>query len=222
MDKIISLAKRRGFVFPGSDIYGGLANSWDYGPLGVELKNNIKKEWWNFHVHSREDVVGIDGSIITNPRVWKASGHVDNFADMMLVCTKCKTKIRADHFIEDKLKIAADGLKAGEINILVKEKGLKCPQCKSDFKEVNDFNLMFQTNVGSEVDQNNTAYLRPETAQLIFPNYKFIRSTELVFVAYKKGIINIHGKNVLDALLYATKFKGSSISFEEIEELKKV
>ena len=108
--------KRKGFVYKSAEIYGGLSGFFDFGPLGVELKNNIKKEWWNFHVHSREDVVGIDGSIITNPRVWKASGHVDNFADMMLVCTKCKTKIRADHFIEDKLKIAADGGNSPEID----------------------------------------------------------------------------------------------------------
>lgn len=174
IEDMAMFCKRKGFVYRSAEIYGGLSGFFDFGPLGVELKNNIKKEWWNFHVHSRDDIVGIDGSIITNPKVWKASGHVDNFADLMLVCSKCKNKVRADQFIEEKLKIAADGIKSQEINSLVKEKGLKCPNCKSEFKEVNNFNLMFQTNVGPEIDQSNTAYLRPETAQLIFPNYKLV------------------------------------------------
>lgn len=174
IEDMATFCKKKGFVYKTAEIYGGLAGFFDYAHLGVELKNNIKQEWWKYHVHQREDVVGIDGSIITNPQVWKASGHVDNFADLMLTCSKCKHKIRADQFIEDKLKIPADGLKAHEINAQIKEHSLSCPQCKSEFKEVKNFNLMFQTIVGPESDKASTAYLRPETAQLIFPNYKLV------------------------------------------------
>ena len=135
IEDMASFCKRKGFVYQSGDIYGGLAGFWDYGHLGVELKNNIKKERWKFHVKQRDDIVGIDGSIITNPKVWIASGHVENFEDLMLTCSKCKEKIRADSFIEDNLKIAADGMKAEEIKKLLKEKDLKCTKCKSKFKE---------------------------------------------------------------------------------------
>ncbi|PIY60238.1 glycine--tRNA ligase, partial [Candidatus Woesearchaeota archaeon CG_4_10_14_0_8_um_filter_47_5] len=140
----------------------------------VELKNNIKAAWWKKHVREREDISGIDGAIITHPEVWVASGHVASFIDLMLECTKCSEKMRADHLIEDALKIPADGMKAAEINVLVAKHKLVCPKCKSPFKEVHDFNLMFQTHVGPTEDKAATAYLRPETAQLMFTNFKLV------------------------------------------------
>ena len=176
IEDMATFCKRKGFVYPSAEIYGGISGFFDFAHLGVELKNNLKQEWWKFHVKQREDIVGIDGSIITNPKVWQASGHVANFEDLMLTCSneKCKEKIRADTFIEDKLDVHADGMKSGEINKLVKEKKLVCPKCKSDFEEVQEFNLMFITNVGPKQDSSAKAYLRPETAQLIFTNFKLI------------------------------------------------
>lgn len=174
IDDMATFCKRKGFVYPSADIYGGLSGFFDFGPIGVELKNNVKQEWWRFHVKQREDIVGIDGSIITNPRVWVASGHAANFEDLMLTCSKCKEKIRADTFLEDALKIQADGLKAPEINALVKENKLKCPKCKADFEDVEEFNLMFTTSIGPKADSASRAYLRPETAQLIFADFKLV------------------------------------------------
>jgi glycyl-tRNA synthetase len=174
IDDMAVFCKRKGFVYPSAEIYGGLSGFFDFAHLGVELKNNIKREWWKFHVHNRDDIVGIDGSIITNPKVWVASGHAANFEDLMLTCSKCKEKVRADTFIEDKLKIHTDGLKAQELNKLVKDNNLKCQKCKSDFEEIDPFNLMFTTNVGPKQDTSSKAYLRPETAQLIFTNFKLV------------------------------------------------
>ncbi len=169
-----TFCKRKGFVYPSAEIYGGLSGFFDFAHLGVELKNNLKQEWWKFHVKQREDIVGIDGSIITNPKVWQASGHAANFEDLMLTCSKCKEKIRADSFIEDILKIPADGMKADEINKIVKENKLVCPKCKSPFEEVQEFNLMFTTDVGPKQDSSAKSYLRPETAQLMFTNFKLV------------------------------------------------
>ncbi|MEM4267682.1 MAG: glycine--tRNA ligase [Candidatus Woesearchaeota archaeon] len=174
IDGMASFCKRKGFVYPNSEIYGGLAGFFDLGPFGVELNNNIKAEWWKTFVRQREDIVGIDGCIISHPSVWRASGHVECFEDMMLSCTKCKERIRADHFIEEKLNIPTDGMKSDKINSLVKEKGLKCPKCGGVFENVDDFNLMFKTNVGPVENENSVAYLRPETAQLIFTNFKLV------------------------------------------------
>ncbi len=169
-----AFCKRKGFIYPNSEIYGGLAGFFDYGPYGVELKDAIKRQWWRFHVTGREDMVGMDGSIIANPKVWEASGHVANFIDYMLTCSKCKAKVRADQYIEEQLNIPADGLKAAELNGLVKKHRLVCPQCKGAFQEIRDFNLMFKTSVGPEENESSTAYLRPETAQLIFTDFKLI------------------------------------------------
>jgi glycyl-tRNA synthetase len=180
IDEMATFCKRKGFVFTNSEIYGGMAGFFDYGPLGCELKKNLKDAWWKYHVHNRTDVVGIDGSIITHPKVWEASGHVANFEDLMLECSKCGEKLRADAFIEEKLSIAADGLKAGELNTLVRDNKLVCPKCKSRFKEVEQFNLMFKTNVGPKTDKESAAYLRPETAQLIFADFKNVLETSRV------------------------------------------
>ncbi|MBI2208657.1 glycine--tRNA ligase [Candidatus Woesearchaeota archaeon] len=166
--------KRKGFVYPNSELYGGFSGFWDFGHLGVELKNNIKSEWWKYHVQQREDIVGIDGSIITHPKVWQASGHVENFEDIMLKCSKCRQEIRADHFIEDKLKTNVEGSNVNEMNDIIKKNKLKCPKCSSDFEKIEQFNLMFKTSVGPKEDSSSIAYLRPETAQLIFADFKLV------------------------------------------------
>ncbi|MEI6222430.1 MAG: glycine--tRNA ligase [bacterium] len=168
MNKIISLAKRRGFIFPGSEIYGGFNGFWDYGPYGVELRNNIKKEWWKFTVQTREDVVGVDTAIIANPKVWEASGHLASFTDPMVDCRQCKQRFRADHLAEDQEipleEVAAKG---------------QCPACgtKGELTEPRPFNLMFKTYVGPVEDSAAVAYLRPETCQGIFVNFDSVRQT---------------------------------------------
>ena len=174
IDEMASFCKKKGFIFPNSEIYGGMAGFFDYGPLGSEMKKNLKDAWWKSHVQSRDDVVGIDGSIITHPKVWEASGHVASFEDLMLECVKCKEKVRADTFIEEKVDIAADGMSADEINKIVDENDLVCEKCKSKFKKVEQFNLMFKTNVGPKTDSESIAYLRPETAQVMFADFKII------------------------------------------------
>jgi len=189
IDEMSTFCKKKGFIFPNSELYGGMAGFFDYGPLGVELKNNIKREWWRSHVQIRDDIVGIDGSIITHPKVWVASGHVSNFQDIMLSCPKCGNKVRADTFIEEQLKISADGIKMDKINELVKENNLKCPNCKTQFAEASQFNLMFKTNVGPKQDESSIAYLRPETAQLMFVDFKQIIDTARVKLPF--GIAQI-------------------------------
>ncbi len=156
MEKIVSLCKRRGFIFQSSDIYGGLSGCWDYGPLGVELKRNVKNYWWRVMVHERDDVVGMDGAILTHPEVLKASGHVEGFSDPMVDCRTCKARLRADQVIE--------------------KKGIRqCPNCGGrDLTEARPFNLMFQTQMGAAADESSIAYLRPETAQSIFVQFKNI------------------------------------------------
>jgi glycyl-tRNA synthetase len=156
MEKIVSLCKRRGFIFQSSEIYGGLSGCWDYGPLGVELKRNVKNYWWRVMVHERDDVVGMDGAILTHPEVLKASGHVEGFSDPMVDCRTCKARLRADQVIE-------------------KKGGRHCPNCGGrDLTEARPFNLMFQTQMGAAADESSIAYLRPETAQSIFVQFKNI------------------------------------------------
>jgi len=174
IEDMAAFCKKKGFVYPNSEIYGGFSGFWDFGHLGVELKNNIKNEWWNYHVRQRDDIVGMDGSIITHPKVWQASGHVESFEDIMLTCAKCNGKIRADHFIDEKLDLNVEGHTVAEINVLIKKNKLKCPKCSSNFKEVKKFSLMFKTEVGPKEDKGSVSYLRPETAQLIFADFKLI------------------------------------------------
>ncbi len=184
MDKLIGLCKTRGFLFPGSEIYGGLANSWDYGPVGVELKNNIKKAWWKRFVQEDENNVGIDAALIMNPKVWEASGHLAGFSDPLMDCKECKTRHRADKLIEDyvnanNLKVDVGGLKGKAIEEYIAEHGIKCPNCgKSNFTGLRNFNLMFKTFMGVTEDSTSEVYLRPETAQAMFVNYKNIVRTE--------------------------------------------
>lgn len=174
LDQLVSLSKRRGFVFPGSEIYGGLANTWDYGPYGVELKNNIKKFWWDFWVTHRDDVVGVDASILMNPKVWEASGHVESFADPLVDCRSCKKRHRGDKLLEEKLGVEEiAGIALADVTPrLVKEK-INCPDCgKCDWAEAKQFNLMFKTQQGVTEDSERAIYMRPETAQGIFVNFK--------------------------------------------------
>jgi glycyl-tRNA synthetase len=177
IDEMYTFCKKKGFVYPNSEIYGGLAGFFDYGPLGVELKNNIKQSWWRTFVHNREDVVGIDGSIITNPKVWEASGHVGGFADILIECSKCKERFRADVLIEDVLKISADGMKELDIDKKITENKIRCPRCKGELGKASRFNLMFKTFVGPKETNESIAYLRPETAQLIFVNFRQVYDT---------------------------------------------
>ena len=129
MNKIVSLCKRRGFIFQGSDIYGGLANTWDYGPLGAELKRNVKDYWWKKVVHERDDVVGLDSAILMHPRVWEASGHVAGFNDALIDCKQCKSRFRADHIIEDSLNMHVEGKSVQELTEIIHENKIKCPTC---------------------------------------------------------------------------------------------
>jgi len=173
MEKIISLTKRRGFIFPACEIYGGFANSYSYGPYGSELKKNIKDLWWKMFVRDREDIVGIDGPILLHPKLWEASGHTTGFNDALVDCKSCKKRFRADHLIEDALKLDLEGQIEEMTKALVDNK-VKCPVCgKSDWTEVRKFNLMFETkmnNVSGKEDE--VVYLRPETAGAIFADFK--------------------------------------------------
>ena len=183
METIVALAKGRGFVYPGSEIYGGLANSWDYGPLGVELKNNIKKAWWKKFVQESPYNVGLDSAILMNPETWVASGHLGGFSDPLMDCKNCKTRHRADKLIED--YVAENGLSDNpaamsdaEMMDYIREHKIACPHCDStDFTDIRKFNLMFKTFQGVTEDSTSTLYLRPETAQGIFVNFKNIART---------------------------------------------
>ena len=170
MDRIVSLAKRRGFIWQGSEVYGGMRGTWDYGPLGLALKRKIMNEWWEFFVENREDMFGVDAAIIMNPKVWKASGHAATFADPLVEDLKTGERYRADHLLKD-AGIEAEGLSNEKITEIIREKGLKSPK-GNDLSDVRSFNMMFQTNVGAVVNENSVSYLRPETAQGIFTNYK--------------------------------------------------
>ena len=175
MDKIVSLCKRRGFVFPGSEIYGGLANTWDYGPLGVELKKNIQDAWWKFFVRDRMDMVGLDAAILMNPKVWESSGHVANFNDALVDCRKCKARLRADHLIENATSAKVEGLSLEDLDKLIEENKIKCPVCGAhDFTPARVFNLLFQTHIGPVAKDSEAVYLRGELAQSMFTNFKLV------------------------------------------------
>ncbi|MDD4565817.1 MAG: glycine--tRNA ligase [Eubacteriales bacterium] len=184
MDKITALAKSRGFVFPGSEIYGGLANTWDYGPIGVELKNNIKKAWWQKFVQECKYNVGLDSAILMNPKTWVASGHVGGFSDPLIDCKNCKARFRADKLLEDYIKendemtVTVDGWSNEKMEEYIKEKAIKCPECgKNDYTSIRQFNLMFKTFQGVTEDSQSELFLRPETAQGIFVNFKNVSRT---------------------------------------------
>ena len=185
MDKVVALCKNRGFIFPGSEIYGGLANTWDYGPLGVELKNNVKKAWWKKFVQENPYNVGQDSAILMNPQTWVASGHLGGFSDPLMDCKECKERFRADKLIEDfcqangiTLDKPIDAFSQEEMAAFVEEKQIPCPTCgKHNFTDIRQFNLMFKTFQGVTEDAKNTVYLRPETAQGIFVNFNNVQRT---------------------------------------------
>ncbi len=185
MDKIVALCKTRGFIFPGSEIYGGLANTWDYGPLGVELKNNVKKAWWKKFVQENKYNVGLDAAILMNPQTWVASGHLAGFSDPLMDCRECHERFRADKMIEDfcaengmELSKPIDAFTRAEMKDFVEEHNIPCPTCgKHNFTDIRQFNLMFKTFQGVTEDAKNTVYLRPETAQGIFTNFVSVQRT---------------------------------------------
>ena len=185
MEKLVSLCKNRGFIFPGSEIYGGLANTWDYGPLGVELKNNVKKAWWKKFVQENKYNVGLDAAILMNPQTWVASGHLAGFSDPLMDCRECHERFRADKLIEDwcaetgfELPKPIDAFSHAEMKEFVEEHNIPCPTCKKhNFTDIRQFNLMFKTFQGVTEDAKNTVYLRPETAQGIFTNFVNVQRT---------------------------------------------
>lgn len=197
MEKIIALAKSRGFIYPGSEIYGGLANTWDYGNLGVELKNNVKKAWWQKFVQESPYNVGVDCAILMNPQTWVASGHLSGFSDPLMDCRGCHERFRADQLIEEfakknqiVLKGAVDGWTQEEMKQFIEDQHIPCPTCgKHDFTDIRQFNLMFKTFQGTTEDSKNTIYLRPETAQGIFVNFKNVQRTSRKKIPFGIGQI---------------------------------
>lgn len=178
MEKIVALCKGRGFVYAGSEIYGGLSNTWDYGPLGVEFKNNVKRAWWKKFVQESSYNVGIDAALLMNPQVWVASGHVGGFSDPLMDCKDCKTRHRADDLIEEQTGVEPNGWTNEQMAEFIKEKGITCPNCGGkNFTDIRKFNLMFKTFQGVTEDAKNEIYLRPETAQGIFVNFANVQRT---------------------------------------------
>lgn len=201
MEKVVALCKNRGFIFQGSEIYDGLANTWDYGPLGVEFKNNVKKAWWKKFIQEHPNNVGLDSAILMNPQVWVASGHVGGFSDPLIDCKQCKTRHRADKMIEDfnaenDIEMAVDGLSNEVITSYIKERNIPCPNCGGhEFTDIRKFNLMFKTFQGVTEDSKNEIYLRPETAQGIFVNFKNVQRTTRKKIPFGIGQIGKSFRN---------------------------
>ena len=196
MDKLVAICKGRGFIYPGSEIYGGLANTWDYGPLGVELKNNIKKAWTKKFVQENKYNVGLDSAILMNPQTWVASGHIGGFSDPLMDCKSCKTRHRADNLIEDFDGTNVAGWTNQQMTDYIKEKGIVCPNCgKSDFTDIRQFNLMFKTFQGVTEDSKSELYLRPETAQGIFVNFGNIQRTTRKKIPFGVGQVGKSFRN---------------------------
>ncbi len=201
MEKIVAHTRNRGFVYPGSEIYGGLANSWDYGPLGVELKNNVKKAWWKKFVQENPHNVGVDCAILMNPQVWEASGHVGGFSDPLIDCKSCKTRHRADKLIDDwnienNIVMSVEGLTNEQLMDYMKKNEIKCSDCGSkNFTEIRKFNLMFKTFQGVTEDSKSEIYLRPETAQGIFVNFKNVQRTTRKKIPFGIGQIGKSFRN---------------------------
>jgi glycyl-tRNA synthetase len=210
---IVALCKRRGFIYPGSEIYGGFANTYSFGPYGAELKKNIKDLWWKMFVHERRDMVGLDGPILLHPKAWAASGHVEGFNDALIDCKSCKGRFRADHLIENALKLDADGMSLTQMTDLIRGQ-VKCPKCgATDFTEARHFNLMFQTQMSKTSADGDAAYLRPETAQAIFLDFKNIIDTMRVRVPFGIGQIGKAFRNEITP----GNFVFRVIEFEQME-----
>jgi glycyl-tRNA synthetase len=185
---IVSLAKRRGFFLPGSDIYGGLANTWDYGPLGAQLKKTIKDLWWKTFIENPADMIGLDSAVISSSKVWEASGHVASFADAMVDCKTCHARTRADHLIEDALRLKVEGMSLTELTQIIKDHHLKCPTCGGkDLTDARSFNLLFPVHLGILAETADLAYLRGETAQGIFINFKNILDSTRIKLPFGVG-----------------------------------
>jgi glycyl-tRNA synthetase len=218
-DKIVALCKRRGFVYPSSEIYGGLANSYDYGPMGANLLRNIRNLWWKEFVEKRHDMVGLDSSIILHPQVWKASGHVDSFSDAMIDCKECKTRTRADHLIEDYFESRSQPMKVegktdDEMDQIVQESKIACPTCKKfNWTKVRKFNLLFETSIGIVPESESKAYLRGETAQGIFVSFKNIMDSTRVKMPFGVGQI---GKSFRNEITKGN-FVFRTLEFEQAE-----
>ena len=202
MEKVVALCKNRGFVYPGSEIYGGLANTWDYGPLGAELKKNVKNAWWRKFVQESKYNVGLDAAILMNPQTWVASGHVGGFSEPLVDCKACKSRFRADKLIEDFRaannlpEIVVDGWSNEELEKYIAENNIPCPECgKSDFTGIRQFNLMFKTFQGVTEDSKSELYLRPETAQGIFVNFKNVLRTSRKKIPFGIGQIGKSFRN---------------------------
>ena len=201
MEKIVALCKGRGYVYAGSEIYGGLANTWDYGPLGVEFKNNVKKAWWKKFIQDTNLNVGLDCAILMNPETWVASGHVGSFSDPLMDCKECKARHRADKLIEDFAHesgndVVVDGWSKEEMESYIKDNGITCPNCgKANFTDIREFNLMFKTFQGVTEDSSSTVYLRPETAQGIFVNFKNVQRTSRKKIPFGIGQIGKSFRN---------------------------
>ena len=196
MDKIVDLCKSKGFVYPGSEIYGGLANTWDYGPLGMQLKNNIKQAWLKKFVQENKYNVGLDSAILMNPQTWVASGHIGGFSDPLMDCKECKTRHRADNLIENFDGTNPSGWTNEQMMNYIREKGICCPECgKSNFSDIRQFNLMFKTFQGVTEDSKSEIYLRPETAQGIFVNFANIQRTTRKKVPFGVGQIGKSFRN---------------------------
>ena len=222
MDKLVALCKSRGFVFPASEIYGGFANCWDYGPLGVELKNNVKREWWRLFVQESENSVGLDGSILMNPKVWVASGHVGGFSDPKMDCKGCKTRHRADHIIEGgklkkPLEKCPDDMTEEEMQQVINDNKLACPNCgKFDWTPIRQLSLMFKTSRGiveNAQGENDTVYLRPETAQSEFLNFQNVQRAMRLKVPFGIGQVGKSFRNEVTP----GKFLFRPIEFEQME-----
>lgn len=183
MDKLVALAKRRGFFYPGSDLYGGLANTYDYGPMGTELLRNIKNLWWESFVTKRQDMVGLDAGIISHHKIWEASGHVAGFADAMIDCKNCRVRMRADHLIEDALNRSVEGLPEAELDKIISENNITCPNCgvkPPQWTKVRKFNLLFPVQLGIVEGEGGSGYLRGETAQGMFVNFQNVLNSTRV------------------------------------------
>ncbi len=214
MDKLVNLSKQYGFIFQGSEIYDGLANTWDYGPLGIEVKNNVKKLWWKRFVQESLNSYGVDAAILMNPRVWEASGHVSSFSDPLIDCKSCKTRHRADNMIEDFSGIDADGMETEEMISYIEDNNVPCPKCgKHDFTDIRQFNLMFETNRGVTNDSKSTIYLRPETAQGEFTNFLNVQRSMRLKVPFGIGQIGKAFRNEITP----GNFTFRTIEFEQME-----
>lgn len=215
MEKLVNLSKQYGFIFQGSEIYDGLANTWDYGPLGVELKNNVKKCWWKRFVQESPNSYGVDAAILMNPKVWEASGHLSNFSDPLIDCKECHTRHRADNLIEDfDETVNGDALSMEEMVAFIKEHHVPCPNCgKHNFTDIRQFNLMFETHRGVTSDSKSVVYLRPETAQGEFVNFLNVQRSMRLKIPFGIGQIGKAFRNEITP----GNFTFRTIEFEQME-----